>query len=232
MVTLKKLVKLCVIQHFQNLFKPKILCVIFFSPAWQWHPDKPCFNDFKLKKHWDQEWCVGIDLCSDLWRQPIVCKSASNFPDSYPVNPNELNTPPHLVILIILEVFVTEPITVTDLPPVSNWHFSLSRSFLFFKSTIQWTSSIVNQIPFSDIKEMISYIGWNKEDLNNGRDVLLEGLIMDHPRHLRDLDPLYMCWCFVLPVCETNSQITNLDEFTPLSSCQGLGLVCHQLRET
>lgn len=49
-----------------------------------------------------------------------MCKSASNFPDSYPVNPNELNTPPHLVILIILEVSVTEPITVTDLPPVSN----------------------------------------------------------------------------------------------------------------
>lgn len=65
-----------------------------------------------------------------------MCKSASHFPDSYPVNPNELNTPPHLVILIILEVFVTQPITVTDLPPVSNRHFSLE---LFYSLKVPYS---------------------------------------------------------------------------------------------
>lgn len=30
-VTLKKPVKPCVVQHFKNLFKDKILCVVFFS---------------------------------------------------------------------------------------------------------------------------------------------------------------------------------------------------------
>lgn len=52
-------------------------------------------------------------------------KSASYFPDSYPVNHNEFNTPPHLVILITLDVFLTGPSTVINRSVVTNVHFSI-----------------------------------------------------------------------------------------------------------
>lgn len=58
-------------------------------------------------------------------------KSASYFPDSYPVNRNELNTPPHLVILITLDVFLTGPNTVINRSVVTNVHLYLSRRTFF-----------------------------------------------------------------------------------------------------
>lgn len=54
-----------------------------------------------------------------------MCRSASYFPDSCPVNPNEFHTPPHLIIPIILDVFLSRPIAVMDLSLLSNLHFFL-----------------------------------------------------------------------------------------------------------